>query len=190
MLKEFDVRNAIPYIRSSLAAGSTLAQHLLRLPLDEGRVITHLPEETSPEAVEQFETGYRASWREIREHLVTFIAAYLKGYEKRYGIFETFVRLGDPAFHPLEEQFLSHKQEVYDFVSSEDSSSDIVYATLRLARPYPFVGVLTSIPEDRPNIRTGHVLTIDEIEMLTSRAEYILIGAYDDEGTLIWSKQS
>lgn len=191
MLKEFEVRNAIPYVRSSLEAGSTLAQHLVRLPLEKGRVVTHLPAETSPEAVEQFETGHIASRRETRRHLTSFIETYLNGYEERYGVFETFARLGDRGFDPLEEQFWSYQLEVYDFVSSRDCGSDLIYRTVHsLARPYPFVGALTSLPKGQLHMPIGHELAISEIEMLASRTEHILIGAYDDEGTVIWSRLS
>ena len=36
-------------------------------------------------------------------------------------------------------------------------------------------------------IQVGQQVTNDYLRQLAARAEYVLVGAYDDEATLIWS---
>src|SRR5947209_10866268 len=77
MLKEFSLgREAIGYIASELRRGRGLASHLSSLPLQEGRVVTYLPNDVAQAALLDFESGGMGSGREnakvaelVAEHL-------------------------------------------------------------------------------------------------------------------------
>lgn len=179
---------AITYIRSCLSEGDTISTYLLNLPLENGRVATHLPTTISPAASRRFKVGGVTTRSETEPALVAFILAYLRGQRKRYAVFEALERPGDAPLSSSKAQFFIHEDEIYYFLTPQERDPTKVASTVRAARSYPFIGVLTSIPEDEPDIRAGYELTADILERLAMRTEHILIGAYDGEGELIWSK--
>lgn len=179
---------AITYIRSCLSEGDTLSRHLLVQPLESGRVTAQLPDSVDPEISQRFEVGGITRRSDTEFNLITFISAYLNEPGKRYVMFETLARLGDASLASSNNQFLTHRSEVYYFLTSRNCNSEKIINAVRKARSYPFIGVLTSTPEDEPDIQTGHTLAPDVLEKFATRAEHILIGAYDNEGILIWSK--
>jgi hypothetical protein len=191
MLKEFEFGSeAIIYVQSCLSSGNTLSRRLLKLTLGSGRVTAHLPANVSPVTAREFEFGGIAKGGENPwSHLAAFIAEYLSGQGKRYAVFEAIERKGDPCVSSLDKKFFTHGSELYFFLTSRDQDLSSITGTIRAARSYPFVGALTSVPEDEPDIRADFEVTTDVLEKLAARTEHILIGAYDDEGVLIWSER-
>ena len=54
---------------------------------------------------------------------------------------------------------------------------------------YPgLIGVMTSLPEGHYLALEKKKITSEELKLLAERAEKIIVGAYDGEGYLIWSK--
>ncbi len=189
MLKDFKFGSeAITYIRSCLSEGDTLSKYLLDSALGRGQVKAHLPADADPGYIKRFRWGGVTTRNNTRQFLTTFISAHLIKKGKQYAVFETLYRPGDICLLSSKEHFFTHKLEVYYFLNSHDIDSDIIVSTVRFARSYPFIGVLTSIPEEESDIQAEHELPIDKLKKFVARTEYILIGAYDNEGVLIWSK--
>ena len=55
------------------------------------------------------------------------------------------------------------------------------------AWPFPRVGVLTSLPEGKV-LQAGEEVGTEFIDQLVYNTEHILVGAYDDEGMVVWSR--
>jgi hypothetical protein len=178
----------ITYIRSCLSEGDTISRYLLVQSLEGGRVTTQLPDDVDSEASQRFEVGGITKRSDTESYLVAFISAYLNQLGKRYVVFETLARLGDASLASSKNRFFTYRTEIYYFLTSKDCDPEKIINAIRKARSYPFIGVLTSTLEDEPDIQTGHVLAPDVLEKFATRAEHILIGAYDSEGVLIWSK--
>ena len=188
MLKKFEfATEAVLYIQASLFDGDTLSRHLLGLPFNNGRVATHLPATVSSETAQRFEVGGATTSNNTVSHLVDFITVYLS-QGRRYAVFEAIERCGDPCLSPLEQPFFIHDSEIYYFLDSKDFDSEKVKRLVQVARSYPFIGVLTSLPESDPGIRVAQEVTESVLEKLAARTTHLLIGAYDAEGVLIWSR--
>ena len=190
MLEERELGpEAIVYIRSCLSQGDTLAEHLLRLPLEEGRITAWLPAAVSNEVSRRFDTGGVIAPGSGAESIVTtFISTYLSKPGKRYGVFETFATSGDHSIAHPEVSFFIHETEVYYFLTSRDLDPEKITKTVRSARQFPFIGVLTSVPQGEPDVQPNCKVGMNVLEKLVSGTEYILISAYDGEGELIWRK--
>jgi len=191
MLKEFKLGSeAISYIRSQLGLGYSLAQHLLNLPLEQGQVTTYLPALTSDEAKRSFDKGGVVDRSEEPLHkVVTLVSAFLREQVKGYAVFEGFWR-DRSLFATAKEQHLFYEPEaIYYFASSANPDPVYIEAAVRAGRSYPYIGVLTSLPEGKPDIQSGTNVTSQQLRELASRAQHIVVGSYDDEGYLIWARR-
>jgi len=191
MLKKFKLGSeAIEYIKYSLARGDTLSKYLLELPIIKGQVTTYLPTTTSRLQRLKFETGGVVNSSETEENLVSLISSYLGKPGKKWAVFETLARPGDKSLRLRKAQFFTYNQsEVYNFVTSDNNDPEKITNAIRSAKSYPFVAILTSISDVEVDIGTDDEITKNFLGKLAKGAEYILIGAYDDEAVLIWNKQ-
>lgn len=190
MLKAYELgEEAIHYIKRELGDGDTLANYLLDLELEKGQVMTHLPNGVNLETILQFGTGGVVSKSYTTENLLVWIREYLDGGSNHLAIFETLARPEDPSLSIPGPPFLVHKNEVYYFVTSHSSESAIS-RSVRFARSYPFVGVLSSLPLEKYTIRTGQRIDKNTLRNLVQRCRYLLVGVYDNEAVLVWKRMA
>jgi hypothetical protein len=189
MLKKFEFgTEAVSYIQSSLFDGDTLSRHLLSLPLKNGQVTAHLPATVSSEMAQRFEVGGITTRNNTVPHLVAFITTYLSGRGKPCAVFEAIERHGDLYLSLSKQPFFVHNSEIYYFLGSQNRDSEKVRTVIQAARSYPFIGVLTSLSESDPDIRVAQEVTESVLRKLAARTKHLLIGAYDAEGILVWSR--
>ena len=120
-----------------------------------------------------------------------FISRYLSKPGKRYAIFEnSYSRSDDRGIQTRRDQLFFHDIEVYAFLTPDNHDAERLSYTVHAASGYYLIGVLTSIKEDEPDIRDRQSVSEHLIEQLATRAEHILIGAYDGDAVLIWSQDS
>ena len=188
MLREYNFGDeAIAYVRSQMSQGHTLSKFLLQLLPMRGSVRTYLPESCPASTVRNFNTGGVTTTDETRSKWVHFISDYLgKLPGRRYAVFESLARPGDPYLSVTDSRFFSYGDEVYCFLTSEDRDPGRIVHTMRDANPYPFVGVLTRMARNRPQVQAKHEVAENVLQALAFSAEHILIGAYDNEAVLIW----
>ncbi|MDY7077420.1 MAG: hypothetical protein SXV54_10905 [Chloroflexota bacterium] len=191
MLKKqkFDGK-AIAYIRDQLSDGATFGKRLLSLSLEEGSVISYIPEELNPEGLSGFEGSITLStglsMKGSNSRVVTFVSDFLSVHSKRYAIFETFANVGDNFRSTERLPYFTFNSEVYYFVSQENEAEKIL-KVLKCARHYPLICGLTFLPQSQPFVKPSQALPIEIMEKLVTRTKHILVGAYDMEGYLIWS---
>ena len=208
---------ALDYVRSCLASGKTLSAHLLQLPLDTGRVWAYLPENVAPEAARSFRMGgvipidqdaeveifsdgkLAATLIPVRTHplgvrteqvLLQFISSYLSESGERYVVFEhALAHPTDPFIQTGTSKFFSYGPEVYHFLSSQDVNLAQIHDTVRSASSYLFIASLTSLPV-KQDIQPRQEVSLDTLKTLSNNTVHIIVGAYDGEGELIWSKRA
>lgn len=196
MLKELEIdAQAVSYIRQELNEGDAFAQYLLDLPLEDGRVISYLPSEVYPMGNQDFRqsiflsTGIKIA-SEAKLKIQGFISAYLGKGGRSYAIFETLGRTGDAWLTTTDISYFIHDSKAYSFLTPEDSDLQSILEALRRARHYPFVCGLTSLSDDDAQIQSFQETATSVLRNLAANAEHIVIGAFDAEGYLIWSRSS
>ncbi len=189
MLQEFSFGvEALSYLQSSLSEGGTLAQYLLALPLSDGYIWSRLPVTVSTAKRMRFTEGGVDPSGESELWLATFIGRYLQGRQNAYAVFETLWRPHDPGLARQRDHFFTHGPEVYSFLTSRDRDLQDISWTVRGARDYPFIGALTTLPENAADLEPHAEVTTDVLREVALRTEHILVGAYDAEAELVWSR--
>ncbi len=189
-MKEFKLGDkAIDYIKYSLAGGDALSQYLLKLPLEAGQVTTYLPSTTTELQRHKFEVGGIINSMDAKKKLVSLIYSFLNIDTNRVAIFETLAQMGDKHLYASNVQFFTrHQSEVYCFVTSSNCTQEKIITAIKFAKSYPFIGILTSALNIESEIIAGGEIPDSFFEKLIKSVQYILVGAYDDETILLWSK--
>ena len=189
MLKKIKLgQEAINYMKSCLTGAKTLSSYLLDFPLEKGSIVSFLPESVNFESVNQFHYGGILRSAETDKIISQFITNYLSK-PNSYAVFEDAV--AEPTYRYLsvgEKQFFTFQTEVYHYVCSEDSDvNKKVMNMLRVASSYVTIGVLAQFSSEL-NISQKQELLEKDIKNLALNSQYILVGAYDGEGMLIWHR--
>jgi hypothetical protein len=187
----------VPYIREKLTLGHKLAEELLKLPLEAGSVHALLPEETAPEDYMDFEEGsvspttwvspqvQRIDRKEIDEAEALFIRDYLAQDRSHVAVFEDpFAEVGN-AFLEGEDYFTDGKQ-IYYVLTSDDLETERIIQDVRAGSALYALGVLTSWPGFA--LAPGQQIPDEAFRSISLAPDHILIGAYDGEADLIWSR--
>jgi hypothetical protein len=202
---------AIDYVERSLLDGNALAKAVLEhVPLRQGQVVTCLPKGVVPRSAQDFRTGGKlppppvSDWRSTEREdelllmipvpttddwLVKNVAAFLRGGTSRVCIFEdSLKRVGDPVLRKISTRYATFNKEVYHLLLGADSHGEQILKVIRTARSIPtFVGILTEWPGDLPG-SAPISLSPANMRALAGAAQKLVIGAFDGEGCLIWSR--
>lgn len=194
MLKEFQIdADAVNYIRQELREGDTFAEYLLDLPLENGRVMSYLPAPVHPVTPKDFRqsiyiaTGIKTAG-EATSKLQRFVASYLTFDGNRYAIFETLGRVGDKWLSATNLSYFVHESRIYSFLTPAEANEQRILQVLKRARRYPFVCGLTRLPEDDQRVQTLQEIQSNTLRALAANTQHIVVGAFDDEAFLIWTK--
>ena len=188
MLRTFDLGpETFVYIRSQLGQGRGLGRALLQLPIESGRAFTYLPEGVSPGELRDFESGGVASGEENRQ-LAEFVHAYVGAEPNgvRLAVFEHPTASRGDARKP-QSPYFTVGDDVYLFVEPGSSVDDIA-RTAREAHWYPSLGVLGALPSLPLPRAQGSEQSPTLIATVADGADHVLVGAYDAEAWIIWSR--
>jgi len=199
------------YIRDRLADGNALSKALLKLlPIERGQIITCLPPGVVPQSLQDFSTGgklptpHTSEWKAAESRgesllmipvpstsawITSKIREYLREESDHLCVLEdALARPTDPALRKRATRHTVHGDEVYHILLSQDAQYERVEATLRAATStLPLIGILSTSEETRSGDSLGTLSTV-LLEALASRAQKILVGAYDGEGYLVWER--
>ncbi len=183
------------YVQDRLSIGLGLSSNILRLHrILDGNVETYLPRTSRSARINelscmQFKHGGITRPEDSLAILVDLACKFLGSDNDRLCIFEN-----PNAQIPLNwsSEFtsyaLSSGNDVYNLaLGTSHDKADIETAILESKSGWIFIGVMTSFP-DISRLARRREITNEEIELLAERAEHIIIGAFDGEGYLIWSK--
>ncbi len=206
-------QRAIQYIQICLARGLTLSRNILaRGFLVEGRASVLLPEDANSDVVYRFESGgilppspestwHRFSTPEGRSYvmkpvpvfetyLIESIQSFLEADTGRVYVFENaLARPSDPATQRYRSDVHFFNDEVYHVLMGGQRSCDEVELTIRESTTsLNYVGVMTSLTPEARNLLVDKTVSADTMKVLAERTERIIVGAYDGEGSIVWSR--
>jgi hypothetical protein len=194
VVKKFELgKMAIEYVRENLLHGLTLSQRLSRVVLGGGQVFAFLPEEASMEAAARFDIGGltgAGAVAEIERAVSLVISSHLSGRGSPYAIFEDCCpRPADGSLRgPGRPLFFSCGEEVYYFVPPGESDPSKIVATMRSVSSWTFNAVLTH-GANLPALEDWADLSPDLLSRYAEGVVHILVGAYDREGYLLWTRR-
>jgi len=187
----------------------SLAHHLLkREDLAEGRIITCVPEDVPEDDLYHFRWGGKLKVDpativyperggrlepipNTTPWLVAIVQEYLRGAPNRVCIFDYWIAsAGDPWIARSDFQPHIFQNQVYFSLFHKDAESKerVASAIGHASDVWLFYGVMSSLPADNGLDPEGGAITRDAMEMLAQRTEKTVVGAYDGESYLIWSK--
>ena len=179
------------FVRDYLTYGHALDSRLKKcVALNAGTVTAYLPSGIPRERVLEFTEGGVADPAVSEIYLARTIREFLTAAQGRVCLFEDPVlRPTDPPRLGSNVQRLTLNDEVYYYLNSLSSEDELILQTIREA-DYPnyFLCILTSVPGDAIFPISQGQLGDEELDLLIGRTEKIVIGAYDDEGYLVWDK--
>lgn len=202
-------REALVYLRACLARGKTLARFLLaRRDLSEGRIVTLLPPEADLACLHDFENGILPlppSEAHVRlpqpdgssatlvpvpntdPALADLVRGFLAAGAGRVCLFEEALgRPSDPWLASVTVPFWVHGEELYWVVTDPDPAAIEDAITRAASFAPPTIAALSQRPDAAPS--HGSAMTEHALAALARRAEQILVGAYDGEGYLVWTR--
>ncbi len=199
-IMRFDLGSApASYIRDRLTRGHRLAEELLKLPLEAGAVHVLLPEGTPPEEYMDIENGSVSptTWvspqvqRIDNDELVDAEALFIRDYLQRdaghIAAFEdAFAEVGDGSLEG--ERYFTDGKQIYYLLTSADLQMERIIECVRTGSAYYGLGVLSSWPGFA--LASGQKLSDREFRAIAQAADHMLVGAYDGEADLIWSRHS
>jgi len=218
MLVRYDIGSpGEDYIRSILEEGASLGRQLAHallkyMDLSRGSIYTYLPPFLDTESVLHFEHSIlplpedilsrqivrqgeyiiipKASTEHL--HLVPFVKEFLSTTPWAIAVFEDWLTEYGDGRPSDEVRRLVIGREICFYLLWRDADEMLIEKTIReVTTPYPpMVGILSSIseseaPEWERLEREGDEA---EIESLARRTRFLIVGAYDGEGFLVWDR--
>jgi hypothetical protein len=194
MLKKISLKNnnAFQYIINQLSLGGEISNYLQKFNLGMGTLITYLPEEVDTEKItdwsESIDWLYGKNVTKENENiLINLISKFMKMKKGNCFLSETLCLLGDPILNKKNFPYISYNNQIFGYLINI-SSDELIRTVLINSRRYPFVGLLTELPNGLDAIYNKQKLSENTLERLIKLTRYIIIGAFDDEGFIIWSK--
>jgi hypothetical protein len=206
---------ATDYIRACLAMGNTLARDVLAVVnLEAGAATTFLPADVDKNAASQFESGGKLGSSEgdarymtdlegsryridpkpsTDEFAVSVIKRFLGSAERHMCLLENHLgRRSDPWVLSAKSRVIFFGEEVYYFLSPLNSDTDEIQSALTEAKTVApaTIGVFTSLPEHMEGFVETMQVNADSLSTLAGGAVGLIIGAYDGESYVLWSRHS
>jgi hypothetical protein len=205
---------ALDHIGQQLQQGKTLSRYLLaREDAALGSIVTLLPDDLPPEEPYAFREGYKLRigpnsivYQEngplepvpnTTPWLVSVVQGYLRyrtdriAQTDRVCMFEhPLTSSGAPWIAKSGLRPHIFNDEVYFALFHQDAEDPKrIETTIRHTETvWLFCGVMSSLPQGITLDREGGSISRDLLEMLAQRAEGIVVGAYEGESYLLWSK--
>ncbi len=189
------------YLSEELRNGNSYAQAIERVPLiGEGAVYTYLPVALGS-AVNELDDGILKRYddlgmsgadlhHQIESFRSTLFSRFLASRANGYIIFERIGKPQSPTVRQDGTPYFVFNSDVYLFLTASSVSSAAIEACLRRTRRYPLIIGLTSCQEPSLEISSGEAIDLRTLELYAERTEILLVGAYDDEGYIIWNRGS
>lgn len=193
MLREIVLgSDAVDYLRAYFTEGTTLANLLARLPLDQGRIVAYVPQSADSNQITHYASGGL-----VREedrgapgrYAICFVSNYLNASDMRCAVFEDINAVPGNAtnYNGNDIPYVTFADEVYPFVVRSPNTWEAIAQVIAFAASYRLVCALWE-SATVPPLFTGTEVGLDLLESIASQCEHIAILAYDGEGFLLWSR--
>jgi hypothetical protein len=195
---------AFNYLRSLLCFGSSfLSKYILEFPLEQGKVFAFVPEETSNEALFQFESGglYAANrtllinstvvpiQNEGKSFIVNIVREFLKMDTGNCCMFEEpNAKPSDPFIKNSGHGYIHIKDEIFYFINNGNNSVEEIENILTKSEAHYLLGVLSSLEcTFHKNFSPFSEIKPELLRIIVQNIEKFFSIAYDHEGYLMWS---
>lgn len=182
---------ALNYIIGELEKGQRLSEHLLKLPLSEGEIVAILPNEFDLHLVDDYGESIKyitgqSVGKLIEKELISIINKYLVKNVKNIVVSETL--WGIKARTPSDIGFIFYDEKRLDFLRGHESSKKKIKTLVTNAKGYPtiIIGSKATIVNEASD--SGEEIGDNLLSALASSTEFIIIGAFDGEGYLLWMR--
>lgn len=186
------------YLKKELSKGHQYAKRVLNiLPIDNGSVITYLPSLLIPEAynfndsilgsIAEEENDGHGIMKESQRIMLDFMMEYLQSCNG-CAVFETIAYPTDPIIHKRNLSYFTFEKWVYLLLYRQILNKDTLYDYWEEAHSYPKIVGLSGVSFDELLFENNRVVSNESMELMVNKTEYLLIGAYDGDGYLIWKK--
>lgn len=189
------------YVRECLEAGKTFSRLLLKThDLNTGTAVTKLPAGIEEAAAKDFDSGGKlpelyprtSNLQAVPDSdflLIPEVNRFLSESSANICILEdSLANPTDPFLQSVKTRYSAFQDEVYHLICQPDNNSDTISKTLRQAHSWLTIGALTSTPQETGICGQRGDLTLSNLTTMAQGTEVIIVGAYDGEGYVIWSK--
>jgi len=209
-----DLEVVMPFISERLARGHTLCQLVLkRVDFSQGKVISTLPEEVGAHVAGsgiQWGGKMPSPWPEVRGYHIypdgrkvpllrdsrapvhSMVCDFLGHHEHGLYVIEDHVsKASDPLNHPNRPAHLAlFGDEVYYILTASDAEDREKLSRAISWNYYPplTLSVLTSLEEGEELPPDHGQFEQNQLEDFATRTEAVMIGAYDGEGHIVWTR--
>lgn len=184
---------ALLFVESNLRKGLTLSRRILEYQnVSGGSVAACLPPDIDLSAIkkrlsDEFRYGFLTEQGGALSCLVEFVRSYLSAESGRIAIFENANASTDDPRLDEDGKVLALENEVYYMLSSKDDDESIRNSITSANSLWIHIGILASV-SNIDDWKSKSILDPHDAVDLAKRTEHVIVGAFDDEGYLIWSK--
>jgi len=180
-------KNAFEYISGELRTGDTYAKHLLNVE-HKGEVYTFLPSDLKDDSVNFNKSIYLTTqfrvYGEASKIVGEFIVSFLDK-ENRISLIET-LHDSKSITKMLEPPSANYYQDEAYFALKPREKIGRVLRAFKGARDYPFICGLIDLSGEKFALLENQNIQPEWWNTLAQKTQYIIIGAFDNEGFLIW----
>ncbi len=193
-MREIDLgQEGIAFVRKQLCAGGKYSKLLSRLPLERGRALSFLPDSLDLGKISSHEESiflkFGVRIHHSRSRIVKLIIEHLQSSDRPIALFETMMRVGDDSPSMRRLPVVTHKQEVYFSISPAQANLQGIEEVITFARHYPLIGGLALLYNCIEEFKVSREISPDQMEFIATNTLYIVFGAYDGEGYVVWHRQ-
>jgi hypothetical protein len=188
-LVEIDLNGTgLDYVEQCLRQGTGLCSKLLQLPLSSGRAFAPVPQKTTLSRAKSFDVGGLMPPREAIDWLALNLRSlWGNDPEGTVVLQDIWAKPDDPVVRKSTANKFLTDQNVYYLLSKNHSDISAIEETLRSITSYLRLGIFTRAPlrhQQHSRAKLGQNIEHD----LAERTAEIFVGAYDQEGFVIWRR--
>ena len=161
------------------------------LPIVEagGWTFAPVPRGTDQKRAEEFHIGGLMSRREMTAWLADHLNGISKTERRSTVIFQdVWAAPTDSAVRSVTSNKFLNDSQVYYFIQAEEFESALIERVLRELTSYLLIGVFTRFPISSPELASDYRTTEKIIISAAREVLEIFVGAYDQEGVVIWRR--
>jgi len=186
--------NAKRYMKETLNGGSYFSGLLLDgFMSSDGIVFTYMPEGTKIEKIKNFRHSVfmyggverKTTYLDTRQALVEFIAEYLSKDESRVYLIEDLMQRSKDSCKIIEGlSAITFQDRCYYMLTHKDAKNiDRIRRVISFTHTWAFEGILSHMTRKNESEFEGK-----DVQSVIANLEFIVIGAFDLEGYVIWEK--
>jgi len=190
-LVEFAVGDeGLKYLRSTLRQGTGMCLHLLKLPLTKGVAFSPIPAGASIERAIRFNAGGMTTMGDTHRWLGTHLRSLADKFPTGTIILQdVWAKPNDPAVLTAKSRSLLTIEQVYYYLKASDCDEQRVRTLIKDVTSFLLVGAFTRWPGSDSSLPVnGEIIADSVIEDAAREAEEIFVGAYDQEGLIVWHR--